>query len=148
MPSARQEKILPYSPQQMFRLVADVESYPQFLPWCRALRVIEKELSAAGDGFMVAEMLVSYAAFRQSYKSHITLDTKARTIKVAYLEGPFNSLQNLWRFSPHPHGVMVYFLIDFSFKNGVLEKLSHKAFEYALTRMIDSFEKRAHQLYG
>ena len=82
----------------MWRLVADVEQYPSFIPYCLGLRVVSRDVSD-GRGAIVADMLVAYKVFREQFRSEVALDRGAYTIDVNYVEGPFNHLKTNWRFT-------------------------------------------------
>ncbi len=131
----------------MFGVVADVEHYPEFLPWCGGLRVKSREKIGETE-ILVADMLVSYHGLRERYTSRVTLDPIARTIVAAHVQGPFAHLDNQWRFEPTEHGCRVYFAIDFAFKSRVLSALAGVAFELVARKMADAFAVRAAKLYG
>ena len=147
MTSQRTRKIVPFSADEMFDLVADVARYPEFVPHCVALRVLKAEV-AAGDGKMVAEMVVAYSALRERFKTLVTLDRANHRIEADYLEGPFKRLHTLWRFTDADDGSEVDFLIDFEFKNRILQKAAAIFLEKAFGRMADAFVARAHEVYG
>jgi coenzyme Q-binding protein COQ10 len=138
-------RFLPYSADLMYAVVADVERYPEFLPWCVGLRV----LSRAQDGArqtMMAEMMVGYHGLRERYTSRVVLDPAARSIDVEQSKGPFRRLENHWRFTPMPSGCRVDFRIAFEFKSRILNAVAGAAFERVLFKMADAFEKRAKTL--
>lgn len=147
MTARRTQTIVPYSAEEMFDLVADIENYPEFIPYCRALRVLTSDASE-GQGKMTAEMVVSYRAFREKFKSEVTLDRAHLKIEAAYLDGPFRKLHNLWRFRDVADGSEVDFTIDFEFRSFILQGLAGAVFEKVFVRMADAFVKRAHQVYG
>ncbi len=139
---------IPYSAAQMFDLVADVERYPEFLPWCIALRMLNSDLSDAG-GKLRAEMIVSYKVFRERFKSDVALDAAAKKIDVHYLDGPFQRLHNQWRFEDRADGgSTIHFFIEFEFRNIVLQSTARVVFEKAFARMSEAFVARADDLYG
>src|SRR5258706_7170231 len=136
-------RVVPYTADQMFALVADVERYPDFLPWITAARIKTRD----GDTF-AADVLVGFKAFREKFTSRVTLDRAARAIVAEYIEGPFKHLTNRWHFEPAADGgCTVNFEIDFAFKVRVLEQLIGALFDRAVMKMTDAFEKRAHTLY-
>jgi len=145
MPSHSETRVLPYSAQLMYSVVADVEKYPQFLPWCRGLRVLSREQNA-GREVLRAEMLVGFRAFNERYTSRVDLDPEARTIDVVQTEGVFRMLQTHWRFTPEGEGSRVEFSIDFEFKNALLGAVAGSAFGNVLLKMTDAFEARARAL--
>ena len=126
----------------MYSVVADVEHYPDFLPWCQALRI--KGRKREGDKEIVAaEMVVGFKGFRERYTSRIALDPGARTIHVSQTEGVFRHLQNDWRFTPDGEHCQIDFSIDFEFKNRLLGAVAGQAFAHVMTRMSVAFEDRA-----
>lgn len=136
-----EKKILPYTREQIFDVVADVEKYPQFLPWCTGLRVTKK----AGP-VVHADMMVAFRNFREQYSSRVRLDAP-NSIKVTYIDGPFRYLENKWGFEEHPEGTLIDFHIDFEFKSRALQKLIGAMFDEAVHRMVNAFEERAHALH-
>lgn len=141
MPSHREMRVLPYAPEQMFDLVADVRRYPEFLPWVVALRVRQDS-----DTDTLADMIVGFKGLRETFTSRVKKSRPA-AIQVDYVEGPLKHLRNEWRFRPDPAGCAVDFSVDFAFRNRVFEKLAGKVFDTALRRMIGAFETRAAELY-
>ena len=136
----RECRIVPYSADVMFRIVADVERYPEFLPWVIALRVLSREENA-----LTAEMAVGYGPFRERYTSKVRLDPAAGTIDVAAIRGPFRKLENHWRFTPEGDGCRIEFSITFGFRNPLMQAAAGKAFETVLLKMTDAFVARAAQ---
>jgi len=122
-------------------LVADVEKYPEFLPWCVASRILSKS-----ETEIVADLSVGYKLFRETFRSRVHLTPKSR-IDVEYITGPFNSLNNHWTFRPAPGGTHVDFFIDFEFRNSLFQSATQQVFEVAFNQMLNSFEKRAQKLY-
>ncbi len=143
MPTHAEKRRLPYTPEQMFELVADVEKYPEFLPWCVATRV----RSRTSDG-VVADMVIGYKAFRERFTSTARFDRPGMRIDVAYQEGPFRFLSNHWVFERAPNGCAIDFYIDFEFRSGLLEKAITAVFNRAVSRMVEAFERRAKAMYG
>jgi coenzyme Q-binding protein COQ10 len=135
-------RIVPYSPELMFQVVADVEQYPRFLPWVVALRVLSRE-HVADREVVTAEMAVGFGALREKYTSRVVLDRITRTIDVAQTTGPFKTLENHWRFAPEGAGCRVEFAIAYEFKSRLLNAVAGAAFGMAYLRMADAFEARA-----
>jgi coenzyme Q-binding protein COQ10 len=133
---------VPYSADLMFSIVADVERYPEFLPWVNALRVLSRKKEGEKE-ILLAEMVVGFRAFRERYTSRVVLDANARTIDVVQSEGPFRTLENHWRFTPVPLGTKIDFSVSFEFKNKLLNAVASAAFGQALKRMSHAFEERA-----
>lgn len=143
MPTHAEKRVLPYTPKQLFDLVADIESYPEFLPWCLAARVRKRE----GDT-IVADLVIGLKMFRERFTSRVRLDEPGRRIDVSYAEGPFKYLNNHWVFEPHPDGCAIDFYVDFEFHSRLLQKVISTLFEEAVRRMVGAFEARALRLYG
>ncbi|HSZ74667.1 MAG TPA: type II toxin-antitoxin system RatA family toxin [Rhizomicrobium sp.] len=145
MTTHSEARFVPYSADLMFEVVADVQSYPKFLPWVKALRVLLR--SAEGDNdVIVAEMVVGYRNIQERYTSRVVLDRAARVIDVKQTEGPFRHLDNHWKFTPHNDGCAVEFKIVFQFKNPVLNLVVGQVFERVVMKMADAFVKRAQVL--
>jgi len=142
MPKHSETRHLPYTPEQMFDLVADVKRYPEFLPWVSAMRVRQD-----GETETVADMIVGFKGLRETFTSRVEKSRPER-ISVEYVDGPLKYLRNDWRFRPEPGGCAVDFSVDFAFKNRVFEMLAGQVFGTALRRMIGAFETRAAALYG
>ena len=147
MTSYAENKIVRYSPAQLFALVADVAKYPSFLPWCVAARI----RSHVGND-LVADLTIGFGPFRESFTSRVKLippdATGACVIKVEYENGPFKYLHNRWTFTPHPDGCVVDFFVDFEFRNFVLQKAIGAVFGEAVRVMVNAFLKRARTIYG
>ncbi len=142
MPTHAEQKILPFTPQQLYDLVADVGSYPEFLPWCVGARIKEKT-----DTKVLADLVIGYKLFRERFTSRVTLDPQQPRIDVEYMDGPFKYLNNHWIFLSHPDGCEIDFYVDFEFKSAILQKTIGLLFNEAVQRMISAFEQRAHDLY-
>ena len=142
MPTHAEERVLPYTPKQLFDLVADIERYPEFLPWCVGARIKERR-----PDLVVADLIIGFRMFRERFTSRVSLDPPER-IDVAYAEGPFRHLNNHWSFSPDPGGCRVGFFVDFEFNSRLLQRLIEVLFSEAVRRMVGAFEKRARDLYG
>jgi coenzyme Q-binding protein COQ10 len=142
MPKYSDRKLVPYQPEQLFDLVADVGKYPQFLPWCIGARIRSQTKTD-----LVADMTIGFTMFRESFTSRVTLERPSR-IHVHYENGPFKYLRNEWTFTPDPQGTMVDFYVDFEFRNLVLQKTVGLVFTEAVRRMVYAFHKRARDIYG
>jgi len=135
-------RIVPYSAELMYRVVADVEQYPKFLPWVAALRVLSRTREGDRD-VMLAEMAVGYGALREKYTSRVVIDPAARSIDVAQTTGPFRQLENHWRFAPEGSGCRVDFSLVYEFKNRLLNAVAGAAFGKVYVAMADAFVARA-----
>ena len=143
MPGIRETRILPYSAEQMFDLVADVAHYPDFLPWVIATRVKSNSHTE-----MVADMLVGFKALREKFTSRVIKDRPNR-LEVIYVDGPMKDLDNIWRFIPRADGgCEIDFCVDFTFKNKMFEMLAGQYFDRAFRKLVAAFETRANELYG
>jgi len=142
MPTHAEKRVLPYTPEQLFLLVADVERYPEFLPWCLASRITERRAD-----LMVADMVIGFRMFRERFTSRVVLDRPGR-IDVTYAEGPFRRLNNHWVFERVPGGCRIDFYVDFEFKSRLMQRVIEVLFSEAVRRMVGAFEKRAGDLYG
>jgi coenzyme Q-binding protein COQ10 len=146
MPTHYEKKILPFKPEQLFQLVADVEQYPEFLPWCVGARIHWRE----GNVFN-ADVDIGYKIFRETFNSNVLLDPHEK-IDVVYQKGPFTHLRNSWAFRPVKMGKKTHceveFTVDFRFSSGILNAAISVVFEEAVKNMIGAFEKRAAHLYG
>ncbi|WP_419808207.1 type II toxin-antitoxin system RatA family toxin [Sphingomonas sp.] len=142
MPSHHETRHLPYTPEQMYDLVADVRRYPEFLPWVSAMRVRQD-----GPTETLADMIVGFKGLRETFTSRVEKERPTR-IHVDYVDGPLKHLRNDWVFRPEGQGgCAVDFTVDFAFKNRVFEMLAGQVFGVALRKMIGAFETRAGQLY-
>ncbi|HEX4097378.1 MAG TPA: SRPBCC family protein [Caulobacteraceae bacterium] len=148
MHSTRVTRILPYRPEQLFDLIADVEAYPQFLPWVTSLRAWNRADLGEGMRSLDAEAKVGFAIVRETFGTRVKLDERGRTIEVGLLYGPFKRLRNLWRFVEDGKGTRVEFEIDFEFKSRLLDALLAANLRHAAERLIGCFEARARRLYG
>ena len=144
MPTHAEKRHMPYSSEQMFALVADVERYPEFLPWCVGARIRR----IVGDT-LFADLVIGFKMIRESYTSKVVLDRPGLRIDVTYTEGPFHYLDNHWVFVPaEDGGTNVDFFVDFEFRSRFLQVVIGALFNEAVRLMVHSFEKRAAQLYG
>lgn len=139
---------MPYTAQQMYDLVADVESYPEFLPWTAAARVKCVTPQDDGSEIMKADLVVSFKVFRERFTSRVTLWPEPKKIDTEYLDGPFKYLVSNWRFRDQDAGCEVSFDVDFEFKNVILQKAAGLFFYEAMQRIVRAFEARAHELHG
>ena len=143
MPSHRETRFLPYTPEQVFDLVADVERYPEFLPWCRGARIRQRK-----DNVIVADLMIGFRMIREHYTSKVVLKRPER-IDVEYgNDGPFRKLENHWTFRAADGGTEVDFFLDFEFRSRMLQRLIGILFQEAVRRMVAAFEGRAKALYG
>jgi len=147
MPTHSETRRLPYTPQQMYQLVADVARYPEFLPWCAAARIRSRRPQGAAE-VMEADLVISFKVFRERFGSRVTLWPDDMSIDTEYLDGPFRYLQSNWRFRPAEGGCEVEFFVDFEFRNKVLQGVIGVVFHDAMQRIVRAFERRAAELHG
>lgn len=171
MPTHSETKTLPYTAQQMYDLVADVGSYPQFLPWCAAARIRSRD-DKGDHEIMAADLVISFKVFRERFGSQVVLWPAQRRIETQYLDGPFKHMKSHWVFrDPMPEdaaqgrsgatpipapipaptsapGCEVEFFVDFEFRNAVLQGIIGVVFNEAMQRIVRAFETRAADLYG
>jgi len=150
MPTHAEQRVLPYTPRQLFDLVADVERYPEFLPWCAAARITKRE----GKVFY-ADLVVGFHVARETFTSKVTLSAPGDLpnascrVDVTYLNGPFRYLNNHWIFEPAGDGsCRIDFFIDFAFRSAFLQRIMGAVFNEAVRRMVSAFETRAAKIYG
>ena len=143
MPIHTEQRVLAYTPDQLYELVADVERYPEFLPWCKAARIRKRD-----EAWLVADLVIGFKMVRERFTSHVALDENHRRIDVVYAEGPFKHMENHWRFEDHEKGCLIDFYVDFEFRSKLLQKLIEALFHEAVRRMVSAFEARAKDLYG
>ena len=143
MPRHTETRNLPYAPEQLFDLVADVGHYQEFLPWVAATRV-----RSNSDTMMIADLVVGFGALKETFTSRVTKERPSR-IHVEYVEGPLKYLHNEWKFErAGDGGTNLFFSVDFAFKSRLFESLAGAMFDRALRRMTSAFEQRAAALYG
>ncbi len=143
MPRHSETRNLPYTPEQLFDLVADVGRYQEFLPWVAATRI-----RSDSETEMVADLIVGFKALKETFTSRVKKDRPVR-IAIDYIEGPLKYLHNEWGFRPDGKGgTDLDFNVDFAFRNRLFEAIAGQMFDTALRRMIGAFEARAHELYG
>ncbi|MEM8577497.1 MAG: type II toxin-antitoxin system RatA family toxin [Pseudomonadota bacterium] len=148
MPTHSETKRLPYTATQMYDLVADVASYPKFLPWCAAARV-KSVVPEEGKEVMTADLVISFKVFRERFTSRVELFPEDRKIDTEYLDGPFRYMISNWAFTDvEDGGCDVSFHVDFEFRNRVLQGIIGVVFNEAMQRIVRAFERRAAELYG
>ena len=147
MPTHSETRTLPYTAQQMYDLVADVESYPKFLPWTAAARIRSRD-DQGDHEVMLADLVISFKVFRERFGSRVTLWPADSRIDTEYLDGPFHHMQSKWGFTDVGGGCEVSFFVDFEFKNRILQGAAGMFFYEAMQRIVRAFERRAAELYG
>lgn len=142
MPTHAEKKVLRYSQEQLFDMVADVARYPEFLPWCVGARVLSRD-----EHVLVADLTIGFRMFRETFRSRVGFN-KPGHIHVTYENGPFRYLNNHWRFTPVAGGTEVDFFVDFEFRSRILQVAIGVVFNEAVRLMVRAFERRAMHLYG
>ena len=146
MTSHAETKYLPYTAKEMFDLVADISSYPEFLPWCAAARV-RKEVQEGEVKQVEADLVISFKVFREKFGSRVLLDASNYIIETDYIDGPFRYMHSVWSFENCEEGCEVKFDVDFEFKNAMLQSIIGLVFNDAMQRIVRAFERRASDLY-
>ena len=143
MPRHSESRHLPYTPEQLFEMVADVGHYDEFLPWVVAVRV-----RSSSETETLADLVVGFSAFKERFTSRVVKERPDRIV-VDSVEGPLKYLHNEWRFEPAGDGgTNLHFSVDFAFRSRLFEALAGQMFDRALRRMTGAFEQRAATLYG
>ncbi|HET7410435.1 MAG TPA: type II toxin-antitoxin system RatA family toxin, partial [Paracoccaceae bacterium] len=141
MPTHAEKRRMPYSADQMYALVADVDAYSEFLPWCAASRIRSRRMTPEGE-VIEADLVISFKVFRETFGSRVTLRPAERRIDVEYLEGPFRYLNNHWHFEPVSETECeVDFFVDFEFRSRTLQALIGVVFNEAMRRIVRAFEQ-------
>ena len=148
MPQFSTKRRVKHSAADMFDLVADVERYPEFVPLCRAMRVIRRTKSGDRE-VVVAQMTVAYKLIKETFTSRVTLDRERLQILAEYLDGPFSRMENQWHFHPATETTCeVAFFIAYEFKSRALGLLMGAMFDVAFRRFASAFEHRADLVFG
>ena len=148
MPTHSENRQMPYTAQQMYDLVADVASYPQFLPWCSAARIRSRTPQGASEE-MLADLVISFKVFREKFGSRVVLHPDEHKVDTEYLDGPFQYMKSNWAFQDvNGGGCHVQFFVDFEFKNAILQGIIGIVFNEAMQRVVRAFEARAEALYA
>ena len=149
MPKHFEKKIVNFTAEQMYQLVADIDSYREFLPWCNDSKIIEVTNIDNENKTLIADLEIGYKDLVYTYRSNVLLNDKKLTIQVDFVQGPFKNLDNSWIFKKiDDQSCEIEFFIDFELNIGVLNLLISKFFDKAFKKMVNSFENRANQIYG
>ena len=148
MPKHKETKIVDFTDIQMFDLVADIDSYHLFLPWCNNSRIIESSKIDSDNDYVIADLEIGYKNLVYIYRSAVSLNRKNLIIDVEFVDGPFKHLVNKWNFKQiEENKCEIVFFIDFELNVGVFNYLISKFFDKAFNKMVSSFEDRASQVY-
>ena len=134
--------------RQMFVLVADVERYPEFVPYCERLVVRNRTTLEDGRKSITASMTLGYKMFNETFGCRVLTDEDALSIVVEYLDGPFRHLHNRWIFRPLAEGCEVDFFIEYELRSRSLGLLVGSVFDRAFHKLSEAFERRADAVYG
>ena len=147
MPKHAERREVGFTAKQMFALVADVETYPEFLPWCTSLKV-NAQTWEGPEEILMTEMVLSFHIYRERVGSRVRLRPERSRIEVSYFSGPFRHMDAVWEFVDLGGRCLVRFDVDYEFSNLVLRKLVGALFDHAVQRIISAYEHRARQVYG
>jgi len=147
MPAITETRLLPYAAKQIYELVMDIEKYPEFLPWCKQAKIVEK----ISDENLRADLLINFKSFFEKYRSDVKHFKNAQNVyfvDVVAIEGPFKKLINRWKICDLENGgCEVEFFIDFEFNSIFLTKMIGVIFESATKKMMSAFEERARAIF-
>src|SRR5271169_1828715 len=141
MPRHEEQATLAYSAEELFAVVADVEDYPLFVPWCSGVSIHH-----ADEREILADLIIGFGPFQESFTGEVTLD-RPRQVLVRAIEGPLEHLTNTWTFTPIANKTHIDFIIDFQFKSHLLDHVAARMFHEAATRMMSAFESRVHLVH-
>jgi len=144
----RVSRVLPYTPDQLFDMVGDVDRYPEFVPWVTGMSATAPRVESAGITSVDAQATVGFSVLKERFATRVRRDANKREITVTLISGPFRKLRNLWLFQPHEDGCKVIFDIEFEFKSKMLDLLLSANFDRAVNKLIACFQARAERLYG
>lgn len=148
MPTHSETRHVPYTAAQMYDLVADVPKYPEFLPWTAAAR-IRSQTDRGDHTIMLADLVISFKVFRETFGSQVTLWPDDKRIDTEYLDGPFKHMISNWAFCDSDSGGSdIKFHVDFEFRNRILQTTATIFFNDAMQRVVRAFERRADVLYA
>lgn len=142
------ERILPYAPADLCRLVGDVRAYPEFIPWLQSLRVVKEEPRDEGGWEGVATAIVGWKAITERFSTTVRCEPAKGEVDVALVSGPFHALDNRWRFEPHEKGAKVRFWISYQFKNPLLNAVVSANKDKVAARVMGAFEREAKKRLG
>lgn len=142
------ERILPFAPADLCRLVGDVRAYPQFIPWLQSLRVIKEEPRDEGGWEGVAAAVVGWQAITERFSTKVRCEPAKGEVDVALVSGPLHALENRWRFEPHEQGARVRFSITYQFKNPLLQAAVSANRDKLAARIMSAFEREARRRLG
>jgi len=135
--------VVPYTSEEMYVLVNDIESYPMFLPWCTAAKILSQQ-----EDSLTAKLSLALGKIKQSFTTENTMQEGSR-IDIRLIEGPFKQLSGYWRFIQEgEQSCHIHLHMHFEFKNKIIKHALGKAFYKVMDTLVESFVKRAQQIYG
>ena len=143
MKSIKLTRQSPFSAQQMFDLITDVDRYDEFIPYCTAAQVRERS-----DDAMLADLAIGYKMLRETYSSRIELGAEPLSVTVHQAKGPFRHLFNQWVFEETESGCDVHFELQFEFSVPLLRRIIEPIMNRVVERFVAAFEERALEIYG
>ena len=141
-----EKKHVPHTPMQMFQLVADIEKYSEFVPWCLNGKIHSKN-DKGNKVEIIADLTIGKSFFNETYKSFVIYDKLSDSIHVTNIDGPLKHLENKWFFKQEGRNSEINFHVDFELKNKILNMIMIKSFDIGLKKIADAFEKRAIELF-
>jgi coenzyme Q-binding protein COQ10 len=143
VPEYRDQRFVPYTPQQVFDVVLDIDRYQEFLPWCVASEVLDVYPE---ENKLFASVTAGYALYGETYVSKVTFK-KYNWIEARYIEGPFEHLETRWILTPQPQGCLLEFYVSFAFKKGLMNTLASHMMDQVSTKMVKAFVQRVFEIY-
>lgn len=148
MPSFETTRRVPFTPEQMFSIVADIENYPLFVPLCESLTITSRK-DYGFETELIATMGIGYKSIHEKFTTKVRLRPHQKSIHVSHLEGPFRRLENKWLFHSHaPKSTKVLFELEYEFNSRLFSILMGGVFDRAFRHFAENFEQRAHTVYG
>ncbi|MEO6280657.1 type II toxin-antitoxin system RatA family toxin [Roseateles sp.] len=151
MKQVKKSVLLWYTPSEMYELVTAVERYPEFLPWCDKVEVLERKRDA-----VTARLHLAYAGVRYAFTTLNRNDDAGPSVRMGLVDGPFSDLDGVWQFLPlnkpgtegEPTACKIVFELSYAFSSGALEAVVSPVFDRIANTFVDSFVQRAESLYG
>ena len=147
MPKASVKRLIECNKNQLIDIVLDIESYPEFVPFCLDAHVYKK-INEGDLTIIIADLTIGKGPFKDTYKSDVKFNKKDDSIYVTNLDGPLKYLENKWQFSEDNNITDVSFDVDFELKNHFLNIVMTKSFQFGLDKIADAFQKRAEELFS
>ena len=145
MPKASVTRHIEREKQKLIDFVLDIEKYPEFIPFCIASKVYERE-DKNDEIAIIADLTIGKKPFIDTYKSDVRYNKLSDSIHVTNIGGPLNHLENNWKFIQRENFTEVQFDVDFEIKNKFLNMIMTKSFQYGLNKIADAFQKKAESL--